>query len=193
MSIGDEIKKARKKKGLSQEALATLMELNRVAISNYENNKNHPTFENIEKLSEILGIDLGTNKKIVTKIVPLIGNASCGIPTDFDLNTYEPIAIPADMYKTDMYAVKAIGNSMSPKINEGDIVFCCPGTQVDNGNIVHYTLDGEAGIKKYKINEKQTIISLVPLNQDYDIITIHCDDNVNLSMSKVTGKIDRDF
>ena len=32
-----------------------------------------------------------------------------------------------------------------------------------------------------------------PINSDYDVISIHCDDSVDLKMAKVVGKIDNDF
>ncbi len=97
------------------------------------------------------------------------------------------------MYVNGTYAIEAEGDSMSPKVNEGDIVYCCPSKHVDSGKIVHYWLNGESGIKKYKINEKETIISLIPINPDHDIITIHHDDVADLHMARIVGKIDKDF
>lgn len=136
---------------------------------------------------------LGTKKTIDTKVIPLIGKASCGKPQNYNLNDYEQIPIPVSMYRNGMYAVEGDGDSMSPKINDGDIAFCDSNRQIDNGNIVHYWIDGESGIKKYKINEAGTIISLIPINSEYDIITIHCDENINLKMAKVVGSLDRNF
>ena len=135
----------------------------------------------------------GFEANMKQKIIPLIGRSSCGKPKDYDLNGYEPIPVPLDMYKDGMYAVEADGDSMSPKINDGDIVYCQPNRIVDNGNIVHYWLNGESGIKKYKMNEQGTIISLIPINSDYDIITIHYDEKHELIMARVVGKIDKDF
>lgn len=135
----------------------------------------------------------GFENTIQQKLIPLIGKSSCGKPKDYDLNGYEPVPVPLDMYKDGMYAVEAEGDSMSPKINNGDYVYCQPNRVIDNGNIVHYWLNGESGIKKYKINEAGTIISLIPINSDYDIITIHHDDKHELLMARVVGKLDRDF
>jgi repressor LexA len=135
----------------------------------------------------------GFEENMKQKLVPLIGKSSCGKPKDYDLNGYEPVPVPSDMYRDGMYAVEAEGDSMSPKINDGDIVYCQPNRIIDNGNIVHYWLNGESGIKKYKINEQGTIISLIPINSDYDVITIHCDDVHELLMARIVGKIDRDF
>ena len=92
-----------------------------------------------------------------------------------------------------MYAVRAEGDSMSPKINNNSLVYCRTNMQIDSGNIVHYSINGESGIKKYKINEKRDIISLIPINSDFDIITVHADDGVNLKMSKVVGVVDTEF
>lgn len=135
----------------------------------------------------------GFENTIQQKLIPLIGKSSCGKPKDYDLNDYELVPVPLDMYKEGMYAVEAEGDSMSPKINNGDYVYCQPNRVIDNGNIVHYWLNGESGIKKYKINEAGTIISLIPINSDYDIITIHHDDKHELLMARVVGKLDRDF
>ena len=87
----------------------------------------------------------GFETNIKQKLIPLIGKSSCGKPKDYDLNGYEPIPVPLDMYKDGMYAVEADGDSMKPKINDGDIVYCQPNRIIDNGNIVHYWLNGESG------------------------------------------------
>ncbi len=192
--FGEKLKKARKQQKLSQQELANLLEVSRVAITNYELGRNNPSFENISKLSKILKTDLTSDKSFVEiNLVPLIGKSSCGTPKEYELNGYESIPIPSPMYREGMYAIEADGDSMSPKINHGDIVFCNPNQIIDNGKIVHYSLNGESGIKKYKINETGTIISLIPINSDYDVISIHCDDSVDLKMAKVVGKIDNDF
>ncbi|MFY4767482.1 XRE family transcriptional regulator [Aliarcobacter butzleri] len=192
--FGEKLKAARKKQNLSQQQLADLMEVTRVAITNYELGRNNPSFENVAKLSRILKTDLTNNKKeLETKVIPLIGKSSCGIPKEYDLNGYDPIPVPIDIYREGMYCVEADGDSMSPKINNGDIVYCDPQKQIDSGNIVHYWIDGESGIKRYKINEAGTIISLIPINTEYDIITIHCDENVDLRMARIVGRIDKEF
>ena len=137
---------------------------------------------------------LGKENRLVENFqIPLIGKASCGKPKDYELDGYEPVPIPKEMYKVGMYAIEAEGKSMSPKINENDIVYCDPSIAIDCGNIVHYSLDGESGIKKYKINESGTIISLIPINSEYEVIFIHCEENRDLRMSRVIGKVDKNF
>lgn len=127
------------------------------------------------------------------RTVPLIGLASCGTPQEYDLNGYEQAPISEDLYRDGMYAIRADGDSMSPKINNGALVYCDFNSHVDSGNIIHYSLDGESGIKKYKINEKGDTITLVPLNDKYDVIVIHADDNMDFKMSRVISAMDMDF
>jgi len=191
--IGDKIKIARKNKGMSQDDLAKLLGVNRVSISNYEKGKNNPTHANLLRLSDILGVELLETTTALSKLIPLIGLASCGVPKDYNLTNYDTVPIDDKLFKDGMYAVEAEGDSMTPKINDRNIVYCSPNDDINNGNIVHYTFNGESGIKKYKINEAQNLISLIPLNSDYDIVTIDEYDSKDLRMSKVVGVVDTDF
>lgn len=184
-------------KKLTGEKLGELVGVTKATAIHWSNGTRFPKENHIRDIVKVLNIkydDLfSTGDEIGMKLIPLIGKSSCGIPKEYDLNGYEPIPIPEKMYRDGMYAVEADGESMYPKINHGDIVFCNPTQIIDNGKIVHYCLNGESGIKKYKINEAGTIISLIPLNPNFEIITIHCDDLVDLKMAKVVGKIDNDF
>jgi repressor LexA len=191
MNFGEKLKNARKEKGLSQQKLADLIGVNRVAITNYETNKNTATYENIMKLSEVLGVELASEEKNIgtIKCIPLIGKASCGIPINYDLNGYDKVPISTKDYKDGMYAVEAEGDSMLPKISDGDIVYCKAenSEHIDSGAIVHYQINDESGIKKYKLSDDGKNIFLIPLNAEFDTIIINCDDPVTLKLSKVTG------
>ena len=199
MDLIDRINFFKNEKNIKQNKIAEAIGIPESTVSNILNRKGGRKFspEQVAALAKFFNVSTdylyGLEKDIKQKIIPLIGKSSCGKPRDYDLNGYEPIPVPLDMYRVGMYAVEAEGDSMSPKINDGDIVYCQPNQIIDNGKIVHYWLDGESGIKKYKINEAGTIISLLPINSDYDIITIHCDERHDLRMAKVVGRIDKDF
>jgi len=196
-SFAKNLRKIMNAKNLTGEKLGELVGVTKATAIHWSNGTRFPKEKHIREVVRALNIkydDLFIDgAEITTKLIPLIGKSSCGIPKEYELNDYEVVPIPSQMYKDGMYAIEAEGDSMNPKINHGDIVFCDSQRQVDNGNIVHYWLNGESGIKRYKINEAETIISLIPINTEYDIITIHCDDNVNLRMARVVGRIDKDF
>ncbi|WP_026803616.1 LexA family transcriptional regulator [Aliarcobacter lanthieri] len=196
MGVGSNIKQILKDKKISQKDFADMIEETTVNLNRYLNEQRNIPVSLYPLISKALNMSIDEimgNQSLSSRLVPLIGKSSCGKPKDYDLSNYEPVSVPLDMYIDGMYAVEADGDSMAPRINDGDIVYCIPNQIIDNGKIVHYWLNGESGIKKYKINEAGTIISLLPLNPDYDIITIHCDDNYDLVMARVIGRIDKDF
>lgn len=97
-----------------------------------------------------------------------------------------------DIYEDEIYPITALDNSMSPKIKHGDIVYCHPSETIAHGNIVFYSINGKSGIKRLEIKEDNTI-NLVPLNLGYETTTILYDERCNLIMSKVVGKINKNF
>ena len=54
--LGKRIKELRKRKGLKQEKLAELVELEPTSISNIENGYNYPSFQNLEKIINALDV-----------------------------------------------------------------------------------------------------------------------------------------
>lgn len=185
-------------KNLTGEKLGEMIGVTKGSVIHWSNGSRFPKENHIRDLVKVLNVkydDLfSSGEELKVEFIPLIGKSSCGIPKDFDLNGYELIPIASNKYKRGMYAVTADGHSMSPKIKHGYTVICDPNQIIDNGKIVHYTLgNGESGIKKYKMNDSGTIISLIPINPDYEVITIHCDDNIDLRMSRVVGSTDNDY
>jgi len=167
------------------------------SIAKYANNQRTPEPKLLVLISKIFNVSsdyiLGIDTNKIDKSIPLIGRASCRTPQEYSLENYESVPISNKLYKNGMYAVITEGNSMSPKIENNYIVYCNPTIPIKNGDIVHYNFNGENGIKKYKRNEKQTIISLVPLNSDYDIIIIDEFHHLMLTMAKVVGSVDTNF
>jgi SOS-response transcriptional repressor LexA len=68
-------------------------------------------------------------------------------------------------------------------------VICKYGSQVNSGDIVHYTLNGESGIKKVKINEDSGVITFIPLNPTYETTTYTKDEIHDIRMSKCSHVI----
>ena len=197
MSFGSRLKELMKDRKIYAKDVAAYVGVSRGLVTHWTNNVRNPNPAQVAMLLSFLKVDADSlfdkNSTVTTKLIPLIGKSSCGTPQDYNLENYDAVPISLDIYNEGMYAVEAEGKSMSPKINDGNIVYCDPSQEVNNGNIVHYMVKGESGIKKYKINEPQTIVSLVPLNSDYDIVTVDQYENVDLRMVKVVGVVDTDF
>ena len=58
MTIGETIRRLRKEKGLTQDALADALEISRQAVAKWESGKSAPATENLLKLAALLEVPL---------------------------------------------------------------------------------------------------------------------------------------
>lgn len=131
--------------------------------------------------SEVLNADME-----VFVSVPIIGNASCGVPKNHEYSPQDYVKMPyRSAGNKNYYAVIADGDSMQPRISDGDIVICSEDEEVKHGDIVHYTIGGESGIKKCSMTDSGCV--LLPLNQAYD--PIYIDDESDVRFSRVMHTI----
>lgn len=89
------------------------------------------------------------------------GSVLDGNPVDRIPISIRVISFPS----AEAFMVKAKGDSMEPKINEGDLVIARKTDDADSGSIVVCVNDGEALIKKIKKEERNII--LISLNPKY--------------------------
>ncbi len=68
------------------------------------------------------------------------------------------------------FALVVKGNSMSPKIEDGDIVVISPQQEVRSGDICVIRVNDEDVLKKIKIDDHY--VHLIPLNSDFEPLTV---------------------
>lgn len=56
MSLGEKLKEVRKRFGLSQEALASILNVSRQAVTKWENDDGMPDISNLQELSKVFGL-----------------------------------------------------------------------------------------------------------------------------------------
>lgn len=95
----------------------------------------------------------------------LYGLAQCGPQGRFlEGNPVEKIPMPRKMINFDItkaYLVKANGDSMKPKINEGDLILAEASCMADNQQIVVCTYQWKALIKRFQRDENYIILSSI--------------------------------
>lgn len=97
-------------------------------------------------------------------LLPLLGNARCGPPLDqiVDEVTSEMISVPLGVVgrnlKRALYLIRAVGKSMEPKIEEGDLVIFEPSQIADPGKIVVARTQEGFVIKRLKETPSQVIL-----------------------------------
>lgn len=105
-------------------------------------------------------------------LLPLFGNARCGPPLDqiVDEATQEMVSVPLGTIdrglKRALYLVRAVGKSMAPKIEDGDLVIFEPSQIADRGKIVVARTQEGFVIKRFK--ETPTQFVLESINPEFD-------------------------
>ncbi len=92
--------------------------------------------------------------------VPLIGDIACGTPITAEQNVVDRIGVPA-AWRAD-YALTCHGDSMAPKIQDGDIVCVRSQPMVENGEVAVVLIDGEATLKRFY--RQDDTVTLMPEN-----------------------------
>ena len=178
MNIHEKIQMLLKKKGRgSQKELASVLGETTTYLNKWVKGIRPVPREHLLGTALFLGVTvdylIDDNQEIpMNKHIPLIGSASCGVPTDgFYGENIEYISVPQDIDSTSSYGVTASGDSMTPTINNGDTVICDTNKPPSDNTIIHYTFDGESGIKRIRRQDDGSIM-LLPDNRDYAPIVI---------------------
>lgn len=177
MSIGDNIKKLRESKGLSQVELGKIAGVSDKAVSTWENNIKTPRMSVIQKLSDYFGVSKSDIIEDVNDIIskydnvspiskqkiPLLGEIACGKPiyADEHIECY----IEAGTNVQADFCLKAKGDSMiGARILDGDIVFIRKQDMVEDGEIAAVIIENEATLKRVYYDKENNLLKLVAEN-----------------------------
>lgn len=108
-----------------------------------------------------------------------------------EIPTGRKIPIPSSMLngrdESEFFTLRVSGNSMYPRILEGDTIFCLRTDSVDSGDIAVVIYNGdEATVKKVKYVEGEHWLELIPFNPEYPTKHIEGSD---LELCHVQGKV----
>ena len=115
----------------------------------------------------LLGNDTKKKRKVGVKI-PVYGNVAAGVPIEAwdDILDYEEI--DEDMAsRGEYFALRIKGDSMEPKISDGDVVVVLCQSDVDNGQVAIVLIDGHEATCK-KIKKTPEGVYLISTNPKYD-------------------------
>lgn len=182
-NIGLYIKKLRTEKGLTQEELGERMGVKKAAVQKWESGavKNLKR-DTIVKLSEFFNVSPATfvegEEKETSNIaavylegiykIPVFESVSAGFGAYADsmVVDYVPLLVHSPSEVPLLMGLKVQGDSMYPKIEDGDIIVVRKQTSVDSGSIAVLLIDGEEGVVK-KVEYGKDWIDLVSINPEY--------------------------
>ena len=113
--------------------------------------------------------------------------AAAGLGNYLDEPAYHMEQYPSDIIPpgTD-FGIIISGDSMEPKVHDGDTVFVHAAPSIEPGQIGIFVLNGEAYCKKLMVDRESQQIRLVSLNQKYADIRVGQSDNLR-TVGRVLG------
>ena len=188
------IKNRRKELNITLEEIGDYVGVSKTTVQRWESgNISNMRRDRIKKLSEILQLDsdelLGIDSHGENRFehIPVLGQVAAGVPitAQEDILWYE--AVPAQWVKNDrLFALKIKGDSMLPRIVDGDIVIVRQQSDVESGETAIIMIDGEATCKKV-LKHKDGIV-LVSNNPEYPPVMVSFAEVKNKDV-QILGKV----
>jgi repressor LexA len=103
--------------------------------------------------------------------LPLVSSVPAGkVATMFHPDHVDDYVTVDDVRDEGAFALKVKGNSMSPRIEDGDVVVVSPQIEARSGDICVIRVNGEDTLKKVKF--EGNYIHLIPLNPEFEPVTV---------------------
>lgn len=186
------IKDLRIKRGITQRELAEMCDVHQTAVSQWEKGRTLPDKDSLIKLSDIFGVSLDTlmkkNSPVSKNSIPVLGYVRAGCPAEAIENIidYEDIS-PEMAAKGEHFGLKIVGDSMSPRICQDDVVIVRKQNYIESGEIGVVLINNlDATVKK--IIKNGTGLTLIPFNPEYEPLFFSAEEIVTLPVT-ILGKV----
>lgn len=179
------LKELRLSKGITQGELAKQLSISRSTIGMYESGSREPDFETLELIADYFNVDtdylLGrTNKTTYIPVpkssrphrkgvpIPVYGRVAAGVPIEMIEDIIDTEEITEEMARTgEFFALQIHGDSMEPRMKEGDVVIVRKQEDAESGETVIATVNGTDATCK-RLRKYRDGIELIPTNPSYE-------------------------
>lgn len=213
MTLGNIVKQYREENNMSMDEFSKRCTLSKGYISMIENNINPrnnkpiaPTLPSINKLAKGMDMELDTLLKLIDGeqlvslsktqptikkgvIINILGRVAAGLPLEAIENIIDTEEISEEMAKTGYYfGLQIHGNSMEPRMYEGDIVIVRKQDDAESGDIVIAMINGNDAVCK-RLQKYTWGIGLVSLNSSIYDPMIYSNEDIENMPVKIIGKV----
>ena len=205
MNISQKIYELRTRKDMTQAQIARIAGVSDKAVSAWESGTRDPKLKAIQNICYYFNLDMNSfvdetsddcepynimQSKIIpigfspmpeTELRPRVGRIACGDPitAEENIETYDEVL---SSWHAD-FTLMCCGDSMSPKIEDGDVVAIRSQPTVENGEIAAVRIGDEATLKRVFLHPDY--IELRPINPNYESIIRHKEEMDDI---KIEGK-----
>lgn len=192
------IKRIRKEKNLTQDELARLSGYtDRSSIAKIERGDVDLPQSKILQIARALGVsagdlmgNTGINEPLLVhaRRIPVLGRVAAGVPIAMITEVIDFEEISDNLAALgDIFALAIRGDSMEPRICNGDVVIVRQQSDADSGDIVIATVNGDDATCK-RLRKYRDGIELVPLNPAYPTMFFSNEDIANKPVV-IIGKV----
>lgn len=196
VTIGDRIREARGNKELDQATLATKIGVVTRTLQRWEKGDQVPDGVAITKIAKatnvtpswlltgegemygqrsrpdnVYPLNAAARRNIRLVDLPLISSVPAGkVATLFHPDYVDDYVTVDDIKDPQAFALRVKGQSMSPRIEDGDIVIVSPQQEPRNGDICVIRVNEEDTLKRVKF--EGSYVHLIPLNPEFEPVTV---------------------
>lgn len=164
-------------RGLKQADLVKKTGISKGALSSYISGRYSPKQNNIYLISKalsvneawLMGADVPMERIEIkgTKEIPVLGRVAAGIPINAITEIIDTEEISEELAKTgDFFALKIKGDSMEPRIVDGDVVIVKQQEDAENGDTVIALVNGDDAVCK-RLRKYRDGLELISNNPAY--------------------------
>lgn len=186
----------REEKGLNMKEAAAQLQLPYTTYRNYEQGLREPNSETLVQIANFYNTSVdyligrsqsrevqphsstaspippGFQPMPEMDMVPLVGRIACGTPITAEQNVERMVCVPSRWRST--FTLTCKGDSMEPRIHDGDLVAIRKQPEVEQGEIAAVRIGEEATLKHVYLHEN--FIELRPENPAFESIILSRED-----------------
>lgn len=180
----DVLQKLLDERGITATDVARETGISRSSMTDWKKGRSTPKYEKRKKIADMFGVTVdyldgvspfpyGEEKSFEvcsesnTVTIPILGRVPAGIPIEAVTDRIGEIEIASPRGDDKYWALKVKGDSMYPKILDGDIVIFREQQSCENGDICVVRVNGTDATLKKVVKNGDSII-LQPLNPDFE-------------------------
>lgn len=211
MTLGDIIKRYRNDHALSMDAFSERSGISKAYISLLEKNRHpktgkeiSPSIQCIRQAAQGMNMDFDDlfalldgkvevntpqqSQAIQARKIPVLGRVAAGIPINAITEIIDTEEISEDMAKTgDFFALQIQGDSMEPKISNGDVVIVRQQDDAEAGDTVIALINGDDAVCK-RLRKYKEGLELISTNPSYAPLYFD-EETIKNKPVKIIGKV----